>query len=91
MFKRTHLTKLSDQKNPPDPSILIILMGSLGDVARGLCLVSHLKTNWPQARVTWLVEPKWSELVNLNRQIDRVIIFQRAWRWIQSKFGGKAA
>ena len=69
-----------DQKTPTSPSILIILMGSLGDVARGLCLVSHIKTNLPQSRVTWLVEPKWSELVELNRQIDRMIIFKRAWR-----------
>jgi lipopolysaccharide heptosyltransferase I len=56
-------------------------MGSLGDVARGLCLVNHIKTNLPQSRVTWLVESKWSELVRLNRQIDRMIIFKRAWRW----------
>jgi lipopolysaccharide heptosyltransferase II len=55
-------------------------MGSLGDVARGLCLVDHIKTNLPQSRVTWLVEPKWSELVRLNRQIDRMIIFKSAWR-----------
>ncbi len=65
---------------PPSPSILIILMGSLGDVARGLCLVDHIKTNLPQSRVTWMVEPKWSELVELNPQIDRIIIFRRAWR-----------
>ena len=55
-------------------------MGSLGDVARGLCLVDHIKRNLPQSRVTWLVESKWAELVGLNRQIDRVIIFNRASR-----------
>ncbi|MCP4622373.1 MAG: glycosyltransferase family 9 protein [bacterium] len=64
----------------PSPSILIILMGSLGDVARGLCLVDHIKTNLPRSRVTWLVEPKWSGLVRLNQQVDRMIIFKRAWR-----------
>jgi heptosyltransferase-1 len=64
----------------PAPSILIILMGSLGDVARGLCLIDHIKRNLPQSRVTWLVESKWSELVRLNRQIDRVIIFKRSCR-----------
>jgi heptosyltransferase-1 len=69
----------SIKRIPPSPSILIILMGSLGDVARGLCLVDHIKTNLLQSRVTWLVEPKWSELVKLNRQIDRMIIFKRAW------------
>jgi len=70
----------SSKTIPPSPSILIILMGSLGDVARGLCLVAHLKTHLPQSRVTWLVEPKWSEVVRLNHQIERVIIFKRAWR-----------
>ena len=64
----------------PSPSILIILMGSLGDVARGLCLVDHIKTYLPSSRVTWLVEHKWTELVGLNQQIDRIIIFKRAWR-----------
>jgi lipopolysaccharide heptosyltransferase II len=75
-----HLTKSSGPATAPAASILIILMGSLGDVARGLCLVSHIKTNLPQSRVSWLVEPKWSEFVRLNRQIDRMIIFKRAWR-----------
>jgi lipopolysaccharide heptosyltransferase I len=75
------MVKSANKNIPASPSFLIILMGSLGDVARGLCLVSHLKTNLPHARVTWLVEPKWSELVKLHRQIDRVIIFRRAWRW----------
>ena len=75
-----------DQNNPtiPDkpasPSILIILMGSLGDVARGLCLVSHIKTNLPRSRISWLVEPKWAQLVRYHNQIDNVIVFQRAWR-----------
>ncbi len=81
MFKRTHLTKLSDQKMSPAPSILIILMGSLGDVARGLCLVAHLKANLPQCRVSWLVESKWTDLVSLHAQIDKIIIFRRTWRY----------
>lgn len=70
----------TDKITAAAPSILIILMGSLGDVARGLCLVSHIKHNLPQSRVTWLVEPKWAELVKLHGQIDRTIVFQRAWR-----------
>ena len=66
---------------PPSPSILIILTGSLGDVARGLCLVNQIKTNRPQSQITWLVESKWSELVSLNPQVDRLIVFNRAWCW----------
>ena len=59
------------------PSILIILMGSLGDVVRGLCLVVHIKSGIPDSRVTWLIEPKWAELVGVHPQIDRVIVFNR--------------
>jgi lipopolysaccharide heptosyltransferase II len=65
---------------PPAFSLLIVLMGSLGDIARGLCLVAHLKTHRPGCRLTWLVEPKWAPLVQCHPLIDRVIIFQRAWR-----------
>jgi lipopolysaccharide heptosyltransferase II len=71
------MIKASIQKVTPAPSILIILMGSLGDVMRGLCLVSHIKQNLPESRITWLVEPQWAELVNLHPQIDKVIVFNR--------------
>lgn len=62
------------------PAILIILMGSLGDIIRALCLVCHLKSHWPQSRISWLVEARWAELIRLHRQIDKVIIFRREWR-----------
>jgi heptosyltransferase-1 len=58
-------------------SILIILMGSLGDVTRGLFLVSHIKNNLPKSRITWIVEPAWSELVDFHPQIDKMIVFNR--------------
>lgn len=70
-------TKRSIKKIPAAPSILIILMGSLGDVARGLCLVSHIKAHRPESRITWLVEPKCADLVGLHPQIDHVIEFKR--------------
>jgi len=60
------------------PSILIILMGSLGDVVRGLCLVSHIKNNLPGSRVTWIAEPMCAELVGFHPRIDKVIIFNRS-------------
>ncbi len=54
-------------------------MGSLGDVARGLCLVAPLKRHFSGSRVTWLVEPKCAELVTMHPLIDEVIVFQRRW------------
>lgn len=59
-------------------SILITLMGSLGDVARGLSLIAPLKEKFKKSTITWLVEPKCADLVKLNSQIDRVIVFERA-------------
>jgi len=59
------------------PSILIILMGSLGDLIRGLCLVSHIKNNLPKSTVTWLVESALAELVAFHPQIDKMIVFDR--------------
>lgn len=61
----------------PDPSILIILMGSLGDLIRGLCLVAHIKNNLPNSRVTWLVETAWAQIVSFQPQIDKMIVFNR--------------
>ena len=70
---------LAVKSGSSDPSILIILMGSLGDVARGLGLISHIKAQRPQSRITWLVEPNCADLVGLHPQIDNIIIFKRAW------------
>jgi ADP-heptose:LPS heptosyltransferase len=39
--------------------------------------VSHIKNHLPNSRLTWLVEPKCSELVNIHPQIDKIIIFNR--------------
>ena len=61
-------------------SILIILTGSLGDIARALCLPAHLKEHWPESRITWLIESKWKELVLNHPHIDRTVVFERQWR-----------
>ncbi len=57
--------------------VLIILMGALGDVVRGLCLVDAIKSAWPDCRITWVVEPACSGLVKLHPRIDRVVVFDR--------------
>jgi len=59
------------------PSILIVLMGSIGDVARGLCLPPKLKEAFAACRITWLVEPKCRDLVAHHAAIDEVLVFER--------------
>ncbi|HMO02788.1 MAG TPA: glycosyltransferase family 9 protein [Oligoflexia bacterium] len=67
-----NIIKRADYKN-----ILIVLLGALGDVARGMSLVSPIKKNFPEARINWLVEPKSADLVKLHPQIDCVKVFRR--------------
>lgn len=62
---------------PRDASILITLMGSIGDVARGLSLVSPIKAALPQSRLTWLVEPASRPLVADDPRVDRIVVFDR--------------
>lgn len=57
--------------------VLIILMGSLGDVVRGLSLVDAIKGGWADAHITWLVEPACEGIVRLHPRIDEVLTFQR--------------
>lgn len=60
-----------------DTRFLIILMGAIGDVARGLCIASYLKQRLPRCRITWLVEPGSASLVACHNGIDTIVIFDR--------------
>ena len=62
---------------PTNASILLIQMGSLGDLVRGLCLPWEIKRHWPDTTLTWLVEPSWKSLVANHPLIDEVIVFDR--------------
>jgi lipopolysaccharide heptosyltransferase I len=58
--------------------VLVILMGALGDVVRGLSVVHAIKAHNPKTHITWLVEPACSGIVSLHSGIDEVLIFNRA-------------
>ena len=59
-------------------NVLIVLMGSLGDVVRGLALVDACKAAWSECSITWLVEPACAGIVRLHPRIDRVVVFERS-------------
>lgn len=59
-------------------SVLIVLMGSIGDVTRGFSVLSPIRQQYPEATITWLVEPKCEGLVRLHPLIDHVIVFNRS-------------
>lgn len=57
--------------------ILIVLMGALGDVTRGLALVDQLKNRDRKPHITWIVEPLSESLVRMHPGVDEVIVFER--------------
>jgi ADP-heptose:LPS heptosyltransferase len=63
-----------------DFRILIVLLGALGDVARGLSVATAIRRHRPDAYIGWCVESAAAPLVRLNSAIDEVFVFDRkAW------------
>lgn len=63
------------------PRILIVLMGSIGDVVRGLSVVDRLRAWEPDSHIAWLVEPACQSIVSMHPRIDQVIVFNRK-KWV---------
>ncbi|HSJ31940.1 MAG TPA: glycosyltransferase family 9 protein [Longimicrobiales bacterium] len=63
------------RKNPRH--ICIILLTGLGDVVHGLPVVNAFRRAWPDARITWVVEPMPAGILQPHASIDQVIIFEK--------------
>jgi heptosyltransferase I len=57
--------------------ILIVLLGAIGDVTRGLSLAVRIKKNFPSATIHWAVEPKSKQILQENSGIDEIKVFDR--------------
>jgi heptosyltransferase-1 len=57
--------------------ILVVRLGSMGDVLAALPAVASLKRSMPQSRLVWVIEPQWSILLEGNPDVDSVITFER--------------
>ena len=54
---------------------LIIRLGSLGDVIHGIPAAAALRRRYPQAQIDWLVDPRYTGLLDLVQCLDRPIPF----------------
>ena len=68
---------MSTADNPPDPAILVVRLGAMGDILHTLPAVRALKLGYPETPLTWVVEPKWAPLLEQNPFVDRVVILNR--------------
>jgi heptosyltransferase-1 len=62
-------------QNPP--RILVVRLGAMGDIVHVLPAVASLKQGFPDAHLTWVVEPQWAALLEGNPFVDRVILLRR--------------
>lgn len=52
---------------------LIVRLGALGDVVHGIPVAAALRDRFPMARIDWLVDPRYVELVSLVKGLDSPI------------------
>jgi heptosyltransferase I len=57
--------------------VLIVLLGSIGDVVRALPLLHRIRLAWPYAHLAWAVEPKSEPLLRGHRWLDELIVYDR--------------
>lgn len=46
--------------------ILVVRLGSMGDIIHALPAVALLRRTWPEAAIEWAVHPKWADLIEGN-------------------------
>lgn len=55
------------------PSFVIVKMSALGDIIHGLCVAEYLKQSFPNAKLTWVVEDRFQDLVEDVPFVDEVV------------------
>ena len=58
--------------------LLIVRLGSLGDLVHSLPVAAALRARHPDARIDWLVDARYSALLDLVPVIDRRLVIAPA-------------
>jgi heptosyltransferase-1 len=63
------------------PNILLIKTSSLGDVVHNLPVASDIRLRFPRARIDWVVEEAYRDIVGMHPAVHRAIpVALRRWR-----------
>lgn len=60
-----------------DPRFLLVRLGSLGDVVHALPAAAALRDTFPSAQIDWVIDPKWSRVLEGNPDLTNLIVFDR--------------
>jgi heptosyltransferase-1 len=52
---------------------LLVRLGSLGDIVHALPAAAAIRDTFPDARIDWLVDSKWTRLLEGNADLNNVI------------------
>lgn len=58
-------------------NILVVKLSAIGDVIHALPVSYAIKETYPDAHLTWVVEPAAKELLEDNPYIDEIIVFKK--------------
>ena len=70
--------------------ILLVRLSAIGDIVFASPLVWAFRRRFPQARITWLVQPQYRGLLEAHPELDQVIVWPVAdWRglWQNRRWG----
>ncbi|WP_295163712.1 glycosyltransferase family 9 protein, partial [Selenomonas sp. F0473] len=72
-------------------NILVVKLSAIGDVIHALPVSYAVKESFPEAHLTWVVEPTAYDILKGNPYIDDIIVFEkkkfRTWRGFLSEIG----
>ena len=63
---------------PVSHSFLLVRLGSLGDVIHAIPTAAALRARFPEARIDWMVDPRYVALLEMVRGIDSRIAVEPA-------------
>ena len=69
-------------------NILIVKLSAIGDVIHTLPSLAVLRTHYPDANITWVIEEAAADLIVKHPHLDRVIVSRRK-SWIRDIKGGR--
>ena len=67
----------ADLANLDPRRVLIIKPSAIGDVVHTLPILRLVRNRWPAAKISWLVTPACSGLLEGHPLLDEVILFDR--------------
>ena len=58
-------------------NVLVVKLSAIGDVIHALPVSYAIKETFPEAKLTWVVEPPAYEILKMNPYVDKIILFHK--------------